>query len=277
MERIETPIGEADKLPESKEEKALVRLDGAALTISGKEARVHFFDDITALMDDYKGVVLTKDEALHLSRQMRKLRTGFQSAMPIHCPGAEVCPIVAVCPLAKMDEDNPDRQTNPKVPIGKLCPVESQLMGMWLQDYCEALDVGPDDILDMTLCKQLAELDVYEFRLTVYLGKSENATGIGKNVVGYDQEEHEPVIMEQISPAMELKLKLKEKRIKIMDSLVATRKEQYKKEAALKTPPSADPSSVLSALKSRLEAGLASRHPRVVDAEIVSSKQIENE
>lgn len=260
MDEIKTPVGEADKLPDgTHDKKALVRLDGACLTIGGKEARAHYFDDLKEMVDDYRGVTLTQAEALGLSRQMRKLRTGFQATMPIRCPGAKVCPIVSICPLAKMDIDNLDKENNPKVPVGKFCPIEAQLFVMWLEDYCEELEVTPDDILDMALCRQLAELDIYELRLTVHLGHFEHAMGVGENVVGYDQEKNEAITMEQIAPAMDLKLRLKDKRMRILQSLVATRQEKYKEQAALKEAPTADPSTLLANLKKKLESGMAGK------------------
>lgn len=259
QEEFTTLPGEIDHLKTTREQKSLVRLDGAALTVSGKEARVHFFDDIMTPLQDYKGVVLTEPEVLYLTRQMRKLRTGFQAVMPIKCAGKNACPFARNCPLVELDEDNPDRENNPKVPVGRNCPVETQLYGMWLMDYMSHLEITPDDLFDVMLCKELAELDIYEWRVQNYLSQTEKAIGVGQNVVGFDQENNTPIFMEQISAAMDLKLKLKDRRQRILEALVGTRKEQYKKQAALQQTPTTDPSHQLAGFKAKLESTLADR------------------
>jgi hypothetical protein len=66
-------------------------------------------------------------------------------------------------------------------------------------------------------------------------------------------------------PAFTLKEKLHKQRMDILNALVGTRKEKYKREAALKQRDVKDPSSVQSDLRARLEK--LDNEAEVIDAE----------
>ncbi len=260
-------MGQGENLPgKVNEATVLVRLDGVGLTASGKEVKNHFFDAFKQDLDEYQEIILTAAEAKRLSTQMQKLRTGFQAAMPILCPGAKLCPISTICPLVKLDNERKAKgeEVESVLPISKQCSVENHLMQVWLEGYCADLKITEEDSFDLLLAKELVELDLLEFRISTYMSRYQNALGVGQNVIGLDQNTGEPIIVEQIAPAMELKLKLKDRRSKILESLVATRKEKYKKDAALKEGNNNDPSSIAAALKKKLEESLKLRQINVI-------------
>lgn len=248
-------------MSEKEEGKELVKLDPQNISSTKEEVRVNYFNNLRGLVD-YGNGQLTPEQINRVKNTVKHLRAGFQAAMPITCTGKDHCPNVDFCPLVKIESET----GNPNVmPVGKRCPIEGELLATWAQDYCEALKLTEDDIFDLTLVKELAELDLQELRISNYLSKSNKAVGVGENVVGLDPDTGAPIMVEQISPAMELKLKIKDRRNRILESLVQTRKEKYKRDAALKQPPADDASSSLAAMKSLLEAAMIKRQSKITN------------
>ena len=94
---------------------------------------------------------------------------------------------------------------------------------------------------------------VLEMRINMNLAKAENATGIIDQVMGVDRE-GDPIIQKQISPFLEMKERIGNRRSKIIKLMVGDRQEKYKKEAALKIRIDSDPSNQMSALRGKLES-----------------------
>jgi len=88
------------------------------------------------------------------------------------------------------------------------------------------------------------------------LSRAENAEMTQEVTVGMDTEGN-PISNEEIHKAWELKERVKNRKQKILESLVGTRKEQYKRDAALKKRSEKDPSTQAAELKESLEKARA--------------------
>jgi len=190
---------------------ALVNLNDMALTTEGQLTRTGFFENLTINREKYKDIVLTREEATSLSLSYRNLATGVNSVVPLICT-AEKCPFNNDCWYYE----------HGKAPIGRRCLVEYDLLAFHTKRFMEELDVDPTNHTELMLVQELSELIIYEMRLNNTLAKPENATLMGfRTKFSPDGE----VIEEEVEHwALGVKDKIKAKRIKILDLLMATRK-----------------------------------------------------
>lgn len=229
--------------PAADVKKKLVRLDGLALTEEGKLTQTKFFNFLKINIDDYSDIALTNEQAQLVSRHLRYMSTGLNAVVPIYCGGKDKCPFADSCPFVKID----------KIPLGRVCPVESSLIKLWTQAYVEEFKVDPSNFSELAMVQELAELDIYDRRATFLLQKDEGQVLMQQQAVGVDQEGN-PIYQTQIHQAWEVKERVKNRKLRILEALVGTRKEKYKKDAALKSGPATDPSSEMAALRAKLEA-----------------------
>lgn len=113
-----------------------------------------------------------------------------------------------------------------KAPVGLPCLVEVNLLHFYTTQYLNEFDVDPSRITEMHLVGELAELDIYEMRSTKLIAEK-YPTMISDVVMGFDSE-GTPLINEDISKVFDLKERLKKSRMKILETLMATRKERVK-------------------------------------------------
>ena len=106
------------------------------------------------------------------------------------------------------------------------CLVEVNLLHFYTTQYLNEFDVDPSRITEMHLVGELAELDIYEMRSTKLIAEK-YPTMISDVVMGFDSE-GTPLINEDISKVFDLKERLKKSRMKILETLMATRKERVK-------------------------------------------------
>jgi hypothetical protein len=113
-----------------------------------------------------------------------------------------------------------------KPPLAKPCLVESQLIHYWTEQYIDEFNVDPSNITELHMVSELAEFNIYEMRVTKYLAEN-HPTLLQDVVVGVDASGN--VIENQdISKAFELKDRIKKNRMKVLEALMATRKEKMK-------------------------------------------------
>ena len=120
--------------------------------------------------------------------------------------------------------------------------------------YFEEYDIDPNNFTEVGYINELAEIEILLMRLNMNLAKPENSELVIDQVVGVARDGQTPLLMKQISPFMELKDKLQNRRSRIIKLMVGDRQEQYKKEAALKVKLDKDPSSKQAEMRARLEA-----------------------
>lgn len=227
---------------ENREKKELVSLGGFSITESGKMVKSKWFRFLEHNLDDYDHITFTPEEANRIHNHLMKLSTGSAAMTPMYCGGPK-CPFADRCPLQQVN----------KAPIGKQCIIEVQLIRDWIMKYFEEFDVDPNNFTEVSYINELADIMVQDMRLNMILAKPENATMLMDQVVGVDSE-GDPIVQKQISPYMQVKEQLANRRSKIIKLMVGDRQEKYKKEAALKVRLDSDPSSQMAAMRNKLES-----------------------
>jgi len=213
----------------------LIREDKAEIT------REDYFRFITHTLDDYSDLSFTPQEAEKLQAHLRKLSTGSAATSPLICLGP-ACSFAARCPLQQMG----------KSPIGKLCLIESQILNHWVIQYMNEYEVDPENFTEVSMCNELAEIEMLMNRLNMALARPENAELIIDQAIGMDNS-GEPVIQKQLSPYMLQKEKLQKRKSQLVKLMVGDRQEKYKKEAALKKQEELDPSSKQAEMRRKID------------------------
>jgi hypothetical protein len=152
------------------------------------------------------------------------------------------CPFASRCIFIEMG----------KPPIGKQCIPEVQLINHWVMQYMEEYAVDPENFTEVSFCNELAEIEVMLRRLNMSLSRPENGELVIDQAVGVAQD-GTPIIQKQLSPYMEQKDKLLNRKSKIVKLMVGDRQEKYKKEAALKQKEDQDPSSKQAEMRRKIE------------------------
>jgi len=150
------------------------------------------------------------------------------------------------------------------------CLIEVQLMRDWIIKYVDEYGVDPNNFTEVAYVNELAEIEILLMRLNMNLAKADNASLI------IDQEvnraaDGSPIVQKDVSPFMELKDRLQNRRSKIIKLMVGDRQEKYKKEAALKVKLETDPSSQMARMRKKIEE--LSRQLDNVSSNIVNTEQ----
>lgn len=225
---------------DGREEKESVSLAGYSTTTSGKLTKSNYFRFLNLDLDDYSDIQMTPHQAKRISSHLNKLSTGSHAMVPLSCSGPS-CPFASHCVLQKEG----------LAPLGRQCLPEVHLLKKYSVQYFEEFDVNPDNFTEVGYISELAELMILEMRLNMNLARPENATLMIDEPVGADRE-GVPIYKLAISPMIELKEKLSNRRMKIVKLMVGDRQEKYKKEAALKLRIDEDPSSKMATMAREL-------------------------
>ena len=247
MDDKEFKVSEAEYVPPTSRaadvRKKLVRLDGLALTEEGKLTKTKLFNFLKIDVEDYSDIALTEEQAKLVSNHLRHMSTGLNAVVPIFCGGKDKCPFHRSCPFVKID----------KVPIARICPVEASLLKLWTEAYIREFDVDPTNFSELAMIQELAELDIYDWRATFLLREGDGQTLMQQQPVGVDADGN-PILQTQVHQAWEVKERIKNRKLKILEALVGTRQQKYKRDAALKQKSESDPSTEMAALRAKLEA-----------------------
>ncbi len=217
-----------------------IQLSGIAITESGKLTKHKYFEFLNMEIDDYSDLSFTQEEAIKIRGHLAKMSTGHTSMVPMIC--SPKCPFRNRCVFFQMN----------KAPFGRSCLIEKNLITEWTTSYINQYDIDPNNFTEISMVNELAEIEVYLWRLSQSLAKPENAELIEEINIGFTPD-GVPLTNRQISTLLEAKEKLYSRRARIVKLMVGDRQEKYKKEAALKTREESDPSNSMSELRSRLE------------------------
>lgn len=220
-----------------------VHLNGTGITESGKEVKTKFFKVLAQDLDDYSDISFTKDEAVIINNHLSKLSTGSTAMVPLICGGENLCPFASRCPFVRMG----------KAPIGRACLVEVNLLKQYVLSYMKDYDVDPDNFTELGFCNELAEIEIYLWRLNNNLAKAANAELVVDQPMGTDREGN-PILQKQVSPFFDVKEKLQARKARIIKLMVGDRQERYKKEAALKQKEDNDASSQQAQLRGKVDS-----------------------
>lgn len=230
---------------------------GFRIAHDGKMEKSEMLDLLELDLDDYSDCEksFSLEDTRRFRMHMMNMRTGVQAMAPILCSGPIKCPFIKRCPLVDMSLPL-NKQNIKKWPLQRQCPVERGFLNFRRRQYLDEYDADIDSPTELGMVNKLAELDLYEYRVTLVLAHGD-ADGDGLDLMksqktGKDLMGDEMVRLES-HPAWELKQKIHKQRMEILESLVGTRKEKYKRDAALKQKEGTDTSSVQSALKKKLD------------------------
>jgi hypothetical protein len=130
------------------------------------------------------------------------------SSIPMNCE-AEKCVYASTCPLLK---ENVAPKNNP-------CPIEMSMVSQFTTEYLEQLDVNPNNLVEVSMVRDLVDQEVQYMRKTKLLAKEHF---IQENVIGIDQD-GQPILKKELHLAVELEDKLHKRRKDLRNQLLATR------------------------------------------------------
>jgi len=143
----------------------------------------------------------------------QKTRTAMFSSIPMNCE-AEKCVYASTCPLLK---ENVAPKNNP-------CPIEMSMVSQFTTEYLEQLDVNPNNLVEVSMVRDLVDQEVQYIRKTKLLAKEHF---IQENVIGIDQD-GQPILKKELHLAVELEDKLHKRRKDLRNQLLATREAKAK-------------------------------------------------
>lgn len=113
-----------------------------------------------------------------------------------------------------------------KAPVGAPCIYEQLFLSNKTEAYFEEFDVTSDKVTEMHMVAELAELDLYERRATQMLALEDQ--DLSQEIIAGFNENGSPIIKEDVSRYFSVKERIKKQRQKILESLLATKKERAK-------------------------------------------------
>lgn len=153
-----------------------------------------------------------KEKAIDLVRP-QKTRNSMFSSIPMNCE-AERCTFASTCPLLK---ENLAPRNNP-------CPIEMSMVAQFTGEYLEQLDVNPNNLVEVSMVRDLVDQEIQYMRKTKLLAKEHF---IQENVIGVDQD-GQPILKKELHLAVELEDKLHKRRKDLRNQLLATREAKAK-------------------------------------------------
>ena len=153
-----------------------------------------------------------RTKAVELIRPQKTRSTMF-SSIPMNCESIK-CIFAATCPLLKEN----------LAPKGKPCPIEMAMVAQFTAEYMEQLDVHTDNLIEVSMIRDLVDQEVQYLRKTKLLAKEHF---IQENIIGVDQD-GSPILKKELHMAVELEDRLHKRRKDLRNQLLATREAKAK-------------------------------------------------
>ena len=153
-----------------------------------------------------------REKAVDLVRP-QKTRTSMFSSIPMNCEASK-CTFADTCPLLKEN----------LAPRGKPCPIEMSIVSQFTAEYMEQLDVHPDNLVEVSMIRDLVDQEVQYIRKTKLLAKEHF---IQENIIGVDNDGM-PILKKELHLAVELEDRLHRRRKDLRNQLLATREAKAK-------------------------------------------------
>ena len=187
------------------------------------ESNIERFEDKNSFMDKFESLrpdlffpeEWTDDQrakAVELVKP-QKTRTSMFSSIPMRCEAAR-CIFAETCPLYQQN----------LAPKGKACPIEMAMVSQFTGEYMEQLDVSPDNLVEVSMVRDLVDQEVQYLRKTKLLAKEHF---IQENIIGIDKD-GEPILKKELHLAVELEDRLHKRRKDLRNQLLATREARAK-------------------------------------------------
>lgn len=192
-----------------------IGLSGIKIRENGTLTKDAFMAKLAPQYDRYPDLQLSEEELLRVKNTMLSFTAGVNAAVPLTCT-ANSCAFKNTCPFFQIN----------KAPLGRPCLVESQLIEYWTAEYLNEFNVDPNKLTEMHMVSELAELNIYEMRITKYIAEN-HQTLLQEVVTGIDTAGNIITNLD-ISKSFDLKERIKKQRMKVLEALMATRKENIK-------------------------------------------------
>ena len=153
------------------------------------------------------------DKAIELVRPQRTKNAMF-SSIPMRCESSK-CVFASTCPLYAEN----------LAPHGKPCPIEMSMVSQFTSEYMYQLEVSPDNLVEVSMVRDLVDQEVQYLRKTKLLAKEHF---IQENIVGIDPNSGEPIMKKELHLAVELEDRLHKRRKDLRNQLLATREARAK-------------------------------------------------
>jgi hypothetical protein len=153
-----------------------------------------------------------REKAVELVRP-QKTRSSMFSSIPMTCE-AHKCIFADTCPLLKQN----------LAPKGNPCPIEMSMVSQFTMEYMEQLDVHAENLVEVSMIRDLVDQEVQYLRKTKLLAKEHF---VQENVIGID-ENGTPILKKELHLAVELEDKLHKRRRDLRNQLLATREAKAK-------------------------------------------------
>ena len=193
-------------------------------------------------MKDGYEITLTPKEAKRLICYLNTLKTGFQAAVPIVCMG-EQCPYAKKCPLGE----------NNNYPMGLDCPIEDTMKEVWFNQYAAELEISDESKIDASLIQDLVFWEMLSKRATEELAVDPKI--LKRTVAGFQNTKDglKPVYKDELNQRLTFLERAQKQKMKILDSLIATREAKSKDTSRMIHDPSSYAAKLLDKAKELTE------------------------
>lgn len=164
---------------------------------------------------------LTQKQAARLRGHIQSLKTGTYAVLPLICGGLK-CPFVMQCPLSEFNDKGEVDAATSVWPVLTQCPVESAVLAGKIADLAREYDVQEEDITDIAIISKIAELDVYDHRLSYVLAKDE-AQNLLREDISHIDEQGRVYTTLRVHPALDAKEKIAKQRERLVRDMLGTR------------------------------------------------------
>ena len=175
-------------------------------------------------------ITFTRDIVATLNFTLEHMTHGLTAKVAMICTGP-TCIYAASCPLMPMIENI----------LGSPCPIEDQMMMVWRQQYIDALDVNPENKVEMDRVNELVEADILDMRTSGMLSMGglfdEQPLGIDRH--------GETIYRKEIGVAVNAKMLFKARKDKIIKEFMATREMRAKYRLSKNVDPSSYSANLL--------------------------------
>lgn len=110
--------------------------------------------------------------------------------------------------------------------LGEKCPIEVSLIEAWAQDFMNELNIDPNSITEIQILSRLVEISILERRLTTYISLHDQ--DLTMDFIASVDQLGNPITNKGPSIAFEQREKLDRAKMKLLESLNATRERKLK-------------------------------------------------
>lgn len=176
---------------------------------------------------------LSPEKRERIERSLLRRKHGMHTVAPITCTGPSACPFLNSCPIPERDDTGrPIHGDEKDYPLYRPCVFEMTYLQQKIVDYLMHLQVDPSNPIEMAIVNELAIIDLYKQRGMLVLANGDK-DGDGRDFLRQDieesQGEHGMMIKKttQLHPVVALLNTQESRRVKLLETLMETRKSKY--------------------------------------------------